>query len=156
MPFPQLGLNQSALKGSEDEQKLLLGIIRSCGHLQDDPVYRLITNPNGQGYSNGQGMEDLRNRRIRDDLSRDYHIGDQTQRGLSGTGKSIGELDLLVSYGSDTPWTIIEALRVNDSTKTEWNRHLQKLCSNYNTRGFATLYLLTYVDADIATLQTSG
>ena len=120
-------------------------------HLPFVFVLLISPNTNGHGYANGQGMENLRNRRIRDDFSSDYHIGDQTQRGLSRTGKSIGELDMLVYNGSDNPWTIIEALRVNDTDKTEWNKHLKKLSVNYNTRGFTTLYLLTYVDADIPT-----
>ena len=144
-------LNQSAPREQTDEEKLLLKIFHSCGKLQDDPIYRLIPNTSGPGYVNGPGMEDLRNRRIRDDLSDDYIILDQSQRGVSGTGKSVGELDMLVCGKSGDPWTIIEALRVDSTDKADWNKHLKKLTDNYNTRGFPALYLLTYVDADVPT-----
>lgn len=99
-------------------------------------------------------MEDLRNRRVRDNLINiGYRMNDQTQRGVSSTGKSVGELDMLVYNDSNEPWAIIEALRVSDQDKSEWNKHLKKLSDNYNTRGFPALYLLTYVDADTTTFK---
>ena len=151
IPFQDI-LNQSAPDNLDDEKKLLEKIIQACGNIQDEPIYRLVPKSNGQGYVNGKGMEDLRNRRVRDNLINiGYRMSDQSQRGSSGTGKSIGELDMLVYNDSNEPWTIIEALRVSDKDKTEWNKHLKKLSDNYNTRGFPALYLLTYVDADNTT-----
>ena len=145
-------LNQSAPDNLDGEKKLLEKIILACGNIQDEPIYRLVPKSDGHGYVNGQGMEDLRNRRIRDNLmNAGYRMNDQTQRGVSGTGKSVGELDMLVCNDSNEPWTIIEALRVSDQDKSEWNKHLKKLSDNYNTRGFPVLYLLTYVDADAKT-----
>ena len=140
--------NQSAPELLTDEKKLLNAIIHSCQKLQDEPIYHLIPKPNGSGYTNGAGMEDLRNRRVRDDLiTIGYRLADQTQRGYSGTGKSIGELDMLVFGENNEPWTIIEALRVSDGTKVSWNEHLKKLTEDYNKRGLSRLYLLTYVDS---------
>ena len=134
-------LNQSAPDGLEDERKLLDSIIRSCQNIQGEPDYRL--------GDDGHGMEDKRNRRIRDDLyGWGYNIQDQTQRGRSGTGASVGELDFLLYNEKREPWTTIEALRVSNGTKTEWKKHLNKLVSNYNFFGARFLYLLTYVDAD--------
>ena len=151
IPFQDI-LNQSAPDNLEDEKKLLEKIIQACGNIQDEPIYRLVPKSDGHGYVNGQGMEDLRNRRIRDNLiNAGYRMNDQTQRGVSSSGKCVGEIDMLVFNDSNVPWTIIEALRVSDQDKSEWNKHLKKLCGNYNTRGFATLYLLTYVDADVPT-----
>ncbi len=142
-------LNQSAPDGQDDEKKLLEKIIQACGNIQDEPSYRLVPKSDGQGYVNGKGMEDLRNRRVRDNLiNSGYRVSDQSQRGSSGTGKSIGELDMLVYNDSNEPWTIIEALRVSDKDKSKWNEHLERLSDKYNTRGFPALYLLTYVDAD--------
>ena len=139
-------LNQSAPDILEDERKLLDAIVRSCQHLQSDPIYSL--------RDNGHGLEDTRNRRIRDDLhSWGYRIQDQTQRGRSGTGASVGELDFLLYNEAGSPWTIIEALRVSDGSKTEWNKHLSKLVNNYNFYGAKFLYLLTYVDADPKTFS---
>ena len=50
-------------------------------------------------------------------------------------------------------WTVIEALRISDGAKGEWNKHLDKLVENYNYFGAYCLYLLTYVDADAAGFQ---
>ena len=141
-------LNQSAPKDFDNAAKLLNAIKRSCRHIQDEPEYRLKANPNGSGYTNGQGMEDRRNRRIRDDLNYlGFTVADQSQRSVSGTGAGVGELDFLLLDRNNEPWTIIEALRVTDGSKTDWNKHLNKLVGNYNSRGFSFLYLLTYVDA---------
>lgn len=67
----------------------------------------------------------------------------------SGTGRGIGELDLLLYNDRKNPWAIIEALRVSGGRKTEWNKHLDKLAANYNYFGAPCLYLLTYVDSDV-------
>jgi hypothetical protein len=140
--------NQSAPDGMTDQLLLLNAIRSSCGKIQDEPAYRLIPNANGHGYVNGSGMEDLRNRRIRDDLLQKYYrVADQSQRGTGRTGAGMGEVDLLLMNDQNEPWTIIEALRINDGTKGDWNGHLDKLLAKYNTRGLPVLYLLTYVDA---------
>ena len=147
-------LNQSAPDGLQNELLLLTAIREACGRIQDEPIYRLVKNENGKGYKNGNGMEDLRNRRVRDDLlillTKQYRVCDQTQIGSSGSGKSVGELDLLIRKENNEPWTIIEALRTTDGTKASWDSHLDKLLVNYNSRGLSLLYLLTYVDADPA------
>ena len=128
-------LNQSAPDGLKDEMQLLDAIRRSCNHLQDERCYRLDPN------ASNRDKEDLRNRRVRDDLETlGYRVSDQTQRGG-------GELDLRILDDSRKPWTIIEALRISNGTKREWNEHLNKLVGRYNTNGLPVLYLLTYVDA---------
>ena len=144
-------LNQSAPDNLTDERRLLNEIIRSCEVIQDNTIYRLIKNENGRGYANGKDMEDLRNRRIRDDLLRmEFMVADQSQRGSGETGAGVGEVDLLLLNEHGDSWTIIEALRVCDGTKAPWNKHLDKLLNKYNTRGLSPLYLLTYVDAEPA------
>ena len=140
-------LNQSAPDGLEDENKLLAAIRKSCCNIQAEPDYYLKNGENGR-------LEDKRNRRIRDDLQMlGYVVHDQTQRGLSGTGRGIGELDLQIFNDRKEPWTIIEALRVSSGTKTEWNKHLDKLVENYNYFGAPCLYLLTYVDSNVRDFQ---
>lgn len=57
-------------------------------------------------------------------------------------------MDLLLYNDNRDLWTTIEALRVSDGTKGDWNKHLDKLIGNYNFFGAPYLYLLTYVDAD--------
>ena len=141
-------LNQSAPDGLADEQKLLDAIKKSCLNIQAEPDYYL------KDGESGWGMEDKRNRRIRDNLQMlGYDVKDQSQRGHSGTGRGIGELDLLLYNDRKDPWTIIEALRVSSGAKIEWNKHLDKLVENYNYFGAPCLYLLTYVDADAADFQ---
>jgi small GTP-binding protein len=138
-------LNQSAPDGVEDEKLLLDTIVSSCLHIQQEPDYYL------KDGETGRGMEDKRNRRVRDDLElRGFKVKDQTQRGLSGSGRGVGELDLLICSGEKMamPWTIIEALRVSGGAKTEWEAHLNKLLENYNYFGAPCVYLLTYVDDD--------
>ena len=147
--------NQSAPDGMVDQLLLLNAIRSSCSRMQDEPHYRLVRNPDGRGYTNGSGMEDLRNRRLRDDLlGKDYRVADQSQRGTGRTGAGIGEVDLLLMNDRNEPWTIIEALRVSDGKKTDWNSHLDKLLAKYNTHGLPALYLLTYVDANPADFDT--
>ena len=142
-------LNQSAPEGMDDEKKLLNAIRRSCLSIQAEPIYRLIKSDNAPRYANIAGMEDLRNRRLRDELmNQGYHILDQSQRGRSGTGKGLGEFDILIHNERGEPWTAIEALRFSDGTKENWNNHLYKLLNNYNVVGLRALYLLAYVDAD--------
>ena len=141
-------LNQSAPDGLEDEQKLLDAIQKSCLKIQAEPDYYL------KDGETGRGMEDRRNRRIRDDLETlGYTVKDQTQRGLSSTGRGVGELDLLLYNDKKDPWTIIEALRVSSGAKTHWNEHLDKLVENYNYFGAPCVYLLTYVDAAVDTFH---
>lgn len=126
-----------------DADALLDAIRRSCQKIQDDHVYCLIPG------KNSKDMEDLRNRRVRDDLSTaGYNVTDQSQRGSGKTGRGVGEVDLMVRDSNNEPWTIIEALRVSNGTKAPWDQHLDKLIVRYNTRGYPVLYLLTYVDAD--------
>jgi hypothetical protein len=144
-------LNQSAPEGLDDEMKLLNAIVESCQKIQNEPVYYLIKNPNGKGYEKGHGMEDRRNRRVRDDISGPlFRVADQHQQGFSGSGSGIGEVDALILDHAGKHWTILEALRVSDGGKTDWNEHLNRLVNKYNTRGLPRLYLLTYVDTDPA------
>ena len=136
-------LNQSAPASVVDETQLLDAIRRSCLRIQAAPDYYL------RPGENNRGMEDKRNRRIRDDLEMmGYDVKDQTPRGVSGSGKGIGELDILVYNEEHRPWAAIEALRISDCSKANWNKHLDKLIGTYNFFGTRFLYLLTYIDTD--------
>lgn len=135
-------LNQSAPERLTDEKKLLEKILVSCQHLQGESDYQISTDA-----ERNNGLEDKRNRRIRDDLEIwGYTVKDQPQYGRSGTGKSIGELDILVYSEDRKPWTVIEALRLSKYETGDWNHHLDKLLYNYNYFGAHSQYLLTYVD----------
>lgn len=126
-------LNQAAPAASEDLNTLLDSTISAGLHLQGNKNYR--------GWD-----ENGRNSVIRDSLGDiGYIVLDQSLRGTSSTGKSYGELDLLIERKPNHPWVLCEALIVNGYTH-KWNEHLDKLLNEYNPHGLSTLFLLTYVD----------
>lgn len=127
-------LNQAAPDGLEEENKLLHAILKSCEQIQREPECR-------------GSKEDNRNRRMRDTLQNfGYDIHDQTQIGISESGKNVGKLDLMVYREDNAPWSIIESLRIYDLTKRNWNNHLAKLLDNYNPHGVPFMFLVTYAD----------
>ena len=92
--------------------------------------------------------EDNFNDYVRDMLvNRGYkEIRDQTRHGLSASGKSAGEVDLLVSKaGKET--ALIEGLKLNCVNKRYIDLHIKKAIGNYNILGSAT-FLLAYVSVD--------
>jgi len=132
-------LNQSAPESLDNERKLLQSVQKACEQIQREPECR-------------GSKEDNRNRRMRDALeNRGYQVYDQRQMGASGTRKDVGELDLMLyreERDEKKPWSIIEALRVDDGAKRDWNSHLGKLLDNYNPHGVPFLFLVTYADCE--------
>lgn len=89
--------------------------------------------------------EDGRNDYIRDLLDgRDYVIKDQTRRGLSASGKSSGEIDILVEKGN-FPFTLIEALILTSLSKEYLGKHLDKIYT-YDTTGNQFNVCLVYAE----------
>lgn len=72
-----------------------------------------------------------------------YEVCDQTRQGVSETGKSSGEIDLLI-YRASFPIAIIEALKLESVNKTSLQRHINKLLVNYNPNGLPYAYLVVY------------
>lgn len=129
-------LNQSAPDDQVEEHKLLKTILQVCGQIQREPEC-------------WGTKEDVRNRRMRDALEiAKYDVHDQTQLGISGSKKDVGELDLMLYRGNQIPWSIIEALRIYDGSKGDWNTHLEKVLDNYNPHGVPFLFLVTYADCE--------
>ena len=130
---------QSAPESLENEQKLLQSIQKACEQIQREPECR------------GR-KEDNRNRRMRDALeNRGYEVYDQRQMGASSSRKDVGELDLMLyrrERDEKKPWSLIEALRIADGAKRDWNSHLEKLLDNYNPHGVPFLFLVTYADCE--------
>lgn len=128
-------LNQAAPAASEDMNTLLDSMISASLHLQGNKNYR--------GWD-----ENGRNSVVRDSLGDNgYIVLDQNLRGTSETGKSYGELDLLIQRVPNRPWVLCEALIAGGYTH-RWNEHLDKLLNEYNPHGLSTLFLLTYVDCE--------
>lgn len=89
--------------------------------------------------------EDERNDYIRDMLEQhDYVIKDQTRRGLSLTGISSGEPDILVEKHK-IPFTIIEALNLKSLNKDYLAKHLDKIYT-YDTTGNLFNVCLVYAE----------
>ena len=128
-------MNQSAPAVEEDERKLLGDIAAACGMLQ-------------VRMSDRSSDEHGRNAALRDMLqSIGYVVLDQSLRGIS-FGRTSGEPDLDIRRYAHIPWTICEALRVSDGSKSAWNSHLRKVLDSYNLHGMPFLFLLTYVDCE--------
>ena len=127
-------LNQTGFEAEQDLKRLLEYILIGCMQLQGDHNY-------------WSAKEDVCNTYLRNALrNMGYIVYDQTFQGIGSGGKSFGELDLEIRQEPQIPWTILEALRVKNGSKTDWNRHLKKLLDNYNPSGLNHLFLLTYVD----------
>ena len=89
--------------------------------------------------------EDDTNDRLRESLrAGGYLVADQSRGGLSGSGKSAGERDLVVlnEYGQQA--CIIEAMILNGFNKSTIVEHYSKLSDNYNTHGNPIDFLITY------------
>ena len=129
-------LNQSAPDDQVEEHKLLKTILQVCEQIQREPEC-------------WGTKEDVRNRRMRDALEiAQYDVHDQTQIGISSSKKDVGELDLMLYRGNQVPWSIIEALRIYNGSKGDWNTHLEKVLDNYNPHGVPFLFLVTYADCE--------
>lgn len=89
--------------------------------------------------------ENDRNDYIRDMLDREeYVIKDQTRRGLSASGISSGEIDILVEK-DHYPFTVIEALTLNSLNKDYLGKHLDKIYT-YDTTGNQFNVCLIYAE----------
>ena len=145
-----------------------------------DEIIGAITSPNllARGYEDGQMQallsasieallklqgnksyygkrENECNSFVRDLLEmKRYVCKDQTLQGVSETGKSDGELDILIQdkdRGDDI--AIYEALKLEQKTFAKGDQknladHLKKLLDNYNPKGLPNLFLVSYVSWD--------
>ncbi len=89
--------------------------------------------------------EDQFNSVIQSILAKDYKVENQSQRGVSSSGNTFGELDLKVfSLEDHYPITIIEAFIIS-SIQTDYIRiHLEKLTVNYDPNGLSRNYAIIY------------
>ena len=127
-------LNQSGRTAEVELDKLRAAIITTCMQFQGNSRFWDAT-------------EDQMNTYVRDTLRiKGYLVYDQTFQGIGSGEKKAGELDLDIRQKPDVPWTIYEALKIRDKSKTQWNAHLAKLLDNYNPSGLNYLFLVTYVD----------
>jgi len=109
-----------------------------------DNIYRICVKLQGNSKYIA-ASEDERNDYIRDMLDReDYVVKDQTRRGLSASGQSSGEIDILVEKGN-IPFTVIEALILKFLDKEYLGKHLDKIYT-YDTNGNQFNVCLVYAE----------
>lgn len=78
-------------------------------------------------------------------LAKDYEVKDQTREGKSSSGKSAGEIDILIE-DNKTLFSILEAMRLDTMSKQYIFTHYKKLLSNYNPLNLKRLFLITYYE----------
>lgn len=77
-----------------------------------------------------------------------YKTQPQTQRGQSSTGKSMGELDVLIFTDNDIPLSIFEAFKLKSTESKTITKHLKKLSEDYDPNGIKVNYAVIYSKAD--------
>lgn len=88
--------------------------------------------------------EDDDNDHVRDLLdAKGYTVRDQTREGKSASGKSAGELDILIENCGHL-YTVIEALKLSTLRESYIDEHYLKLTTNYNPMSVKRTYLVTY------------
>ena len=96
-------------------------------------------------------IEDLVNDDIVDLLrTKGHNISDQTRSGLSGSGKSSGELDIMIRMNNGIPITIIECFRLEScgSKNIVVAEHLKKLLSQYDTHELKRKFIVVFGEAE--------
>lgn len=89
--------------------------------------------------------EDSFNDYLRDTLASFglWEIRDQTRHGLSSSGLSAGEVDILIKR-DDKEIALIEGLKLNSVDRSKIDSHVRKAAINYNPHG-TPAFLLCYV-----------
>lgn len=117
-------------KKDEDERSLLYNVTKALLSVQRNRYF----------YG---AEENVLNDALKGYLGMVYNVCDQTRQGVSETGNSSGEVDLLICKGS-LPVAIIEALKLETVNKTALQRHIDKLLVNYDPNGLPYAYLVVY------------
>jgi len=124
---------QSTLKTiGVKKNNLFLDIIYACSKMQENSIF-------------WKADENVRTKQILDLLEISYHTKDQSQIGISATGKKAGSIDGLVIDKKRTEY-IIEALNLQYLNRNVIQSHISKLEKNYDSRGLKTKFLILYCD----------
>ena len=93
--------------------------------------------------------EDQFNSVLHSMLSMNYIVENQSQRGLSTTETTFGELDVSVfTKINKYPLAIIEAFVISSIDKSYISKHLNKLTVNYDPNGLSRNFAVIYVKAN--------
>lgn len=77
-----------------------------------------------------------------------YRTQPQTQLGQSSTGKTMGELDIMIFTNYDIPLSIFEAFKLKSTESKTIRKHLKKLSESYDPNGIKINYAVIYSKAD--------
>ena len=115
----------------ERREKVFKDLLNACIKLQKNNTFINVS-------------EDQRNDFIRDILETSgYQIKDQTRQGKSASGKSSGEIDILL-HDKGKPISVVEALNLNGLETAYLDEHIDKVYK-YDTSGNAFNFLVSYV-----------
>ena len=124
---------QKVYNPNDFSEEDLLGDIRvSCERIQANKKYKYT-----------DCLEDEFNDAMRNMLKMKYIVSDQTRRGESASGKSAGEVDLLIEK-NNLSFSIIEALKLDCVNKQYISEHIDKIFG-YDTIGNHRNYIISYV-----------
>lgn len=117
----------------------------SPSRLNDDIIRSCLTMQSNRLYF-GDFSEDDRNTFVGSMLEMSgYLIKDQTRRSRSETGKSAGEIDILIQDIDRFPISIIEALNLSSVVKEYIITHINKIFT-YDANGLSNNYVLVYAN----------
>lgn len=95
-------------------------------------------------------IENLMNDDLVDLLrTKGYNIADQTRSGMSSSGTSAGELDIMIRRPNGIPISIIECLRLEScgSKSVVVAEHLNKLLTKYDTHELKRKFIVVFSEA---------
>ena len=140
-------------KNSAIEERVLKNLVHACVQLQNNPDMYSKANKNQKNTQIRDLMRNLFVNPIRiGDNEYSISIEDQTLNGFSATGKSAGEIDLMVKVQS-LPFAIIEGIDIRaDKQGKHWVRrtlyeHIVRF-GQYDQNGLERNILLVYVKTD--------
>ncbi len=90
-----------------------------------------------------KNFENEMNDYVRDLLSLNYEISDQTRQGKSTNRKDAGEIDLQIRKNG-LPLVMIEGIKMNFLNKGYLNTHINKLITNYDPNGCPCAIVVIY------------
>jgi hypothetical protein len=123
---------------SKKETALHEALLNACFKMQQNKLFYDVD-------------ENTRTRQILDLLPDDFWTKDQSLYGLSRTGKKQGSVDGVVTDKDRTEY-FFEALNLNCIASDSITTHINKLESNYDSKGLRTKYVLAYCNIKEGTL----
>lgn len=146
--FKELEIKLMILKDNIDDYKNI-GKIKIDGKIQfsyekfNEYFLKTLCNLQKNNTYSKSSTENQMNDYIRDSLTMNYEVSDQTRQGKSETGKDAGEIDIQIRKDG-FPIVIIEGIKMDSFNKSNLKTHLDKLLINYDPNGCPYASLVIY------------